>query len=504
MIAARVAEIKARLGKQSPTQLLIDGEWRAASSGECFATLNPATGETLAQIGVGDARDIDLAVTSARRAFEGPWHDFTPFARQELLLRFGDLIDAHWDELCLLDTLEMGAPFGHDRQQIIGRLRFCAGLATALHGETIATSVPGEVFAYTRKEPIGVVGAIIPWNGPLPATLWKLGPVLATGCTLVLKPAEEASLTALRLGELALQAGVPPGVINIVTGYGETAGAALAAHPDVDKIAFTGSSATGRLIVQASAGNIKRLSLELGGKSPHIIFADADLDAAAQAAAMGVFANCGQICCAGTRVFIEQSIYQQVVERIAAIAKRLRVGNGLDPATQMGPLVSAQQLERVQSYVDIGQQQGATVVAGGARLTEGALADGYFMQPTVFANVTDSMRIAREEIFGPVLSAIAFSDFDAVVRRANDTRFGLGAGVWTRDLSIAHRVAARLHAGSVWINSYNIFDPALPFGGYRESGYGRESGIEQLQEYLQVKAVSIRLAAPASEPRANQ
>jgi aldehyde dehydrogenase (NAD+) len=496
MIPARAAEIQARLRASPPTSLLIDGQWRAAASS--FPTVNPATGETLAHIGAGDPADIDLAVAAARRAFEGPWRDCTPFARQDLLLRFCDLVAAHWEELCLLDTLEMGVPFGHDQQQIIGRLRFCAGMATALHGETIATSVPGEVFAYTRKEPVGVVGAIIPWNGPLPATLWKLGPVLATGCTLVLKPAEEASLTALRLGELALEAGVPPGVINIVTGSGEVAGAALAAHPDVDKIAFTGSSETGRLIVKASAGNIKRLSLELGGKSPHIIFADADLEAAAQAAALGVFANSGQICCAGTRVFIERPIYADFVERVVAIAGRLKVGNGLDAGTEIGPLVSAPQLERVRRYIDIGRREGAQVVAGGERPADAALAGGYFMRPTVFSNVLDSMRIAREEIFGPVLSAIAFSDFDDVVSRANDTRFGLAAGVWTRDLSVAHRMASRIRAGSVWINCYNIFDPALPFGGYRESGYGRESGREQLEEYLQVKAVTIRLAEAAA------
>jgi aldehyde dehydrogenase (NAD+) len=493
MIAARIAELQSRLASGGSKRLLIDGRWVAAASGKSFASLNPATGETLAEIAEGDAGDIDLAVAAARRALAGPWGRFTPFARQELLLRFCDLIETHWEELCLLDTLDMGVPYGRDRLQIIGRLRFCAGLATALHGETIATSVPGEMFAYTLREPVGVVGAIIPWNGPLPSTIWKLGPVLATGCTVVLKPAEEASLTPLRLAELALEAGVPPGVINVVTGFGETAGAALAAHLDVDKVAFTGSSETGRLIIKASAGNIKRLSLELGGKSPHIIFADADLEAAARSAAMGVFANSGQICCAGTRVFVEKPIYREFVARVAAIARELKVGNGLDPATQIGPLVSAQQLERVVGYLEVGKREGAELLAGGARLTAGALGKGYFVEPTVFADVTDSMRIAREEIFGPVLSAIPFDDFDEVVRRANDTRFGLGSGVWTRDLSKAHRIAARLRAGSVWVNCYNVFDAALPFGGYRESGYGRESGVQHLEEYLQVKAVAIRV-----------
>jgi aldehyde dehydrogenase (NAD+) len=373
-------------------------------------------------------------------------------------------------------------------------LRYYAGQATALHGETIENSLPGDVFSYTLKEPVGVVGAIIPWNSPLTASVWKIGPALATGCTVVLKPAEEAPLASLRLAELALEAGVPAGVINVVPGYGETAGAALAAHPDVDKVAFTGSHVTGQAIVRASAGNLKRVSLELGGKSPDIVFADADLDAAVPGAAMAVFANSGQICSAGTRLFVEQRVYDEFVGRVAAYGKTLQVGNGLDPNTQIGPLVSEQQLDRVTSYLDIGSKEGAKALTGGGRLTDGALAKGYFVPPTVFANVRDDMRIAQEEIFGPVISAIPFTDTDELIRRANATTFGLGSGVWTRDVSKAHRLAKAIRAGSVWVNCYQAMDPAVPFGGYKMSGYGRESGKQHLEEYLNVKAVWIKTA----------
>ena len=344
------------------------------------------------------------------------------------------------------------------------------------------------------KEPVGVVGAIIPWNSPLTASIWKIGPALATGCTVVLKPAEEAPLTPLRLGELALEAGVPPGVINVVPGYGETAGAALAAHPDVDKVAFTGSHLTGQAIVRASAGNLKRVSLELGGKSPDIVFADADIDAAVPGAAMAVFANSGQICSAGTRLFVEQRIYDEFVSKVAEFGKGLKVGNGLDPEVQIGPLVSQEQLTRVTSYFEVGQKEGASAVVGGSRLTEGKLDKGYFVPPTVFANVRDEMRIAQEEIFGPVISAISFDDPEELAKRANATNFGLGSGVWTRDVSKAHKFAKAIRAGSVWVNCYQAMDPAVPFGGYKMSGYGRESGIQHVEEYLNVKAVWIKTA----------
>jgi aldehyde dehydrogenase (NAD+) len=373
-------------------------------------------------------------------------------------------------------------------------LRYYAGMATSIHGETIENSLPGEIFSYTLKEPVGVVGAIIPWNGPLGATMWKIGPALATGCTVVLKPAEEAPLTSLRVGELAMEAGVPEGVVNVVPGYGETAGAALAAHPDVDKVAFTGSHLTGQKIVQASAGNLKRVSLELGGKSPDIVFSDADLETAVPGAGMAVFANSGQICSAGTRLFVERRVYDEFVGRVADFGKGLRIGNGLDPQTQIGPLVSEQQLERVTTYLGIGKQEGAKALSGGERVTEGALAKGFFVPPTVFANVRDDMRIAQEEIFGPVISAIPFQDIDEIIERANATNFGLGSGVWTRDVSKAHRLAKGIRAGSVWVNCYQAMDPAVPFGGYKMSGYGRESGLQHVEEYLNVKAVWIKTA----------
>ncbi|MFI4986428.1 MAG: aldehyde dehydrogenase family protein [Alphaproteobacteria bacterium] len=478
-------------------RMLIDGKWVEAVSGKTFESRNPATGELLAKVAEGDAEDINRAVAAARRAFGGPWSKFKPYERQQLLLKVADLVERHFDELSQLDTLDMGAPISRtlgNRRRVLGMLRYYAGMATALHGETIENSLPGEIFSYTLKEPVGVVGAIIPWNGPLGATAWKIGPALATGCTIVLKPAEEAPLTPLRFGELLLEAGVPEGVVNIVPGYGETAGAALAAHADVDKVAFTGSHLTGQKIIQASAGNLKRVSLELGGKSPDIVFADADLEAAAPGAGMAVFANSGQICSAGTRLFVEQSVYEEFVARVADFSKSLKVGNGLEPETQIGPLVSEQQLERVTGYLRLGKQEGARAVSGGERLMEGALAKGYFVPPTVFADVRDEMKIAQEEIFGPVLSAIPFKDIDEVIRRANATSFGLGSGVWTRDVSKAHRLAKGIRAGSVWVNCYQAMDPAVPFGGYKMSGYGRESGLQQMEEYLNVKAVWIKTA----------
>jgi len=478
-----------------PKLLLIDGKHVAAQSGKTFKTMNPTTGKVLAEVAEAGAGDIDAAVAAARRAFEeGPWRKFKPFDRQAVLLKLADLVDKHFDELALLDTLDMGGPIAATaakRRRAVALLRYYAGLATATHGQTIENSQAGEIFSYTVKEPVGVVAAINPWNGPLGLAIWKIAPALAAGCTVVLKPAEQAPLSPLRLGELCLEAGIPPGVVNVVAGFGE-AGAALAGHPGVDKVAFTGSTEVGQAIIRASAGNLKRVSVELGGKSPNIVFADADLDLAVPGAAMAVFANSGQICSAGTRLFVERKIHDEFVERLGAFARTLRVGNPLDPQTQLGPLVSEAQLARVTGYLKTGKSEGARAVAGGNRVADASLAEGYFVEPTVFAGVEDGMAIAREEIFGPVISAMPFDGIEEVIRRGNDTPYGLGSGVWTRDIGNAHKVSKGLRAGTVWINCYQAMDPAVPFGGYKMSGYGRESGTEHMEEFLQTKAVWVR------------
>ncbi|MHB1209570.1 MAG: aldehyde dehydrogenase family protein [Acidimicrobiales bacterium] len=477
-------------------RLLIDGRLVDAMSGHTFESLNPATGELLARVSEGDATDIDLAVAAARRAFDdGRWSQMKPFDRQTILSRFADLVEERHDEIARLDTLDMGMPLARtmgNRRRAVGMMRFYAGLTTTLRGDTIENSIPGEYLTYTLKEPVGVVGAIIPWNNPHIAFIWKVGAALAAGCTVVLKPAEEASLSALLLGELLLEAGVPDGVVNVVPGVGEIAGAALASHLDVDKIAFTGSTSTGQAILRASAGNLKRVTLELGGKSPNIVFADADLDQAVPGAALAAFGNSGQVCSAGTRLFVERSIYEDFMHRVAEFAQGLHVGNGLDQGVQLGPVVSKTQLDRVVKYFDIGRDEGAKVLVGGERLVEGELSKGYFVAPTIFTDVRDDMRVASEEIFGPVVSAAVFDDADDLIARANATSFGLGSGVWTQNVAKAHRFAKAIRAGSVWVNCYNLMDPAVPFGGYKMSGYGREGGLEQLDEFLETKAVWIK------------
>lgn len=482
-----------------PKRLLIGGKWVDAASGKTFETVNPSTGEVIAQIAEGGREDVDRAVAAARQAFDaGPWRKFKPYDRQDIILKLADLVDRNFEEFALIDAMEMGEPItrrNNARRRVLSLLRYYAGMTTAIHGETVENSMLGGEFStFTRKEPVGVIGAIVPWNGPMVSWIWKLGPVLATGCTAVYKPSEEASLSAIRLAELLCETGIPDGVVNIVTGFGHEAGAALAEHPGVDKIAFTGSVETGRKILMASAGNLKRVTLELGGKSPDIVFADADMDLAVPGAAMACFGNTGQVCSAGTRLLVEDKIYDEFNERLAAYAKTLKVGSALEAETQIGPLVSEKQLARVAGYVDLGRKEGAKVISGGERLTDDGRDKGYFVPPTVFRDVKPEMRIAREEIFGPVVGSMPFSTIEEAAKRGNDTHFGLGSGVWTRDVSKAHYLANNIRAGSVWINCYQMMDPAMPFGGYKMSGYGRESGIAQFDDYLNVKAVWIRTA----------
>jgi aldehyde dehydrogenase (NAD+) len=478
----------------SATKLLINNRWVSSESGKTFATIDPSTGEEICQVAEADAVDVEKAVKAARTAFERgrPWRKMAASQRGQLLHRLADLMEKHADELARLESLDNGKPYkiakAVDVAASIGCYRYFAGWADKIQGKTIP--IDGNFFCYTRLEPVGVVGQIIPWNFPMLMQAWKLAPALATGNTVVMKPAEQTPLSALRVGELIVEAGFPEGVVNILPGFGPTAGAALANHMDVDKVAFTGSTEVGHLIMEAAAkSNLKRVTLELGGKSPNIVFADTDLDEAVEGAHFGLFFNHGQCCCAGSRVFVEEKIYDKFVEKSGARAEKRIVGDPFDPKTEQGPQVDQAQFDKIMGFIDSGREQGAKLVCGGDRVGD----RGYFIEPTVFADVQDNMKIAQEEIFGPVMSIIPFKNVDEVVDRANRTMYGLAAAVWTRDIQKAHQIADQVRAGTVWVNCYNVLDTRAPFGGFKQSGIGRELGEYGLQQYTEVKTVTVKL-----------
>ena len=495
-MSTAVAPVNEQVSKfiASPRKMLINGKWVDSVSGKTFPTYDPSTGKEMAYIAEGDKADINLAVTAARNAFEkGPWRKMSASERGRLIWKLGDLLEKYTEEFAQLESLDNGKPVAiarvADVPLAVDLFRYMAGWATKIEGNTIPISAKGKYFAYTLREPVGVVGQIIPWNFPLLMAAWKLGPALAAGCTVILKPAEQTPLSAIRLGELFMEAGFPEGVVNVVPGYGETAGAALAAHNDVDKVAFTGSTEVGKIILKAAAGNLKKVSLELGGKSPNVVFKDADMKSAIPGAAMAIFFNHGQCCCAGSRLYVEKDAFDEVVEGVAEQAKQIKLGPGMNPDTQMGPLVSDEQMARVTSYIESGLQEGAKAVVGGKRHGD----KGYFVEPTVLVNTNENMKCVKEEIFGPVVAAIPFERTDEMVERANNNPYGLAAAVWTKDISKAHRMAHDLRAGTVWINCYNVFDAAMPFGGYKESGWGREMGHDALELYTETKAVCTKL-----------
>jgi len=482
---------KAACPKIRQTKMLIGGKWESSVSGETFPTFHPATEEKIADVAKGNAQDVDRAVKAARKAFEeGPWPKMDARDRGRLLNKLADLVEANLEELAALETLDNGKPISDSRAAdlplVIDCFRYYAGWADKVHGQTIP--IRGEYFCYTTREPVGVCGQIIPWNFPLLMVAWKWGPALATGCTIVMKPAEQTPLSCLRMAELALEAGFPPGVINVVTGFGDT-GAAIVKHPDVDKIAFTGSTETAQIIMRDAAPTLKRLTFELGGKSPNIIFADADLDAAVAGAEFGLFFNQGQCCCAGSRLFVEEKIHEKFVSKVVERAKQRQLGDPFDAATTQGPQVDKDQFNKILDYIDRGKKAGAKCVTGGGRAGD----KGYYIQPTVFDQVTDDMDIATDEIFGPVMSVLPFKDIDEVVERANKTLYGLAAAVWTRDVAKAHRIAKSVRAGTVWINCYDVFDAGAPFGGFKMSGMGRELGEYALANYTEVKTVTMSL-----------
>jgi aldehyde dehydrogenase (NAD+) len=479
-----------------PGKILIGGKFVDAVSGKTFETINPATKAKITDIAEGDKADVDIAVANSRETFESAsWQGFSARQRGRLLLKLAELVDQNADELALLETLDVGKPIADSRAAdiplAIDVLQYYAGWADKIFGETVP--VEGDFLTYTLREPVGVVAGITPWNFPMLLACWKIAPAIATGCTIIVKPAEQTPLSTIRLGELILEAGIPEGVVNIVPGFGPTAGAALSRHMDVDKVAFTGSTEVGKLIMQASGQtNLKRVSLELGGKSPQVVFADADLDEATLGVADGVFMNQGEICHAGSRVFAEKKIHDDLVGRVVEYSKTKKAGDTLDPDSTLGALVSEEQFEKVLGYIDSGQKDGAKVEIGGGK-AKVAGSDGYFVEPTVFTNVKNTMKIAREEIFGPVISVIPFTDPEDCLRQANDTTYGLAAGVWTKDIKKAHRTARALRAGTVWLNTYNAFDMGSSWGGFKQSGIGRELGKHALDLYTELKTVWVQL-----------
>ena len=493
MIEPAVTVATRSLPASSPKRLFIDGIFVDAASGKTFPTINPATEEIVAEVAEADAPDVDRAVAAARRAFEGgEWPRMRARDRGRLLYRLAELIDAHREELARLESIDNGKPISETRSVDVPSaaeiFAYYGGWADKVCGETIPTGE--DVFTYTLREPHGVCGQIIPWNFPLLMASWKLAPALCCGNTCVLKPAEQTPLSALRLAELVQEAGFPRGVVNVLPGFGPTAGAAIVRHPDVDKIAFTGSTEVGRLIQREAAGTLKSVSLELGGKSPNVVFADADIDEAVKGAVRGIYFNQGEVCCAGSRLLVEERIHDRFVDALAGYASKIRVGDPLDATTEMGAQVSEEQFKKILAYVEHGKGEGARIVTGGGRARE----KGYFVQPTIFDGVTNDMRIAREEIFGPVIATLTFRDIDDAIGIGNDTNYGLAAAVWTQDVKKAHRAARALRAGTVWVNTYNAFDAAVPFGGYKESGLGRECGRQAIDLYTQTKSVWISLA----------
>jgi len=490
MLTATKAQVK-------PGKLLIGGEWVEAASGKRFATVNPATAETLTDIAEGGAADVDRAVAAARKAFEasgkGAWRSLSASERGRLLWKLADLIENNIEELAELETLDNGKPIFESRYvdmpMVADVFRYYAGWATKIQGETVNTFE--SAFTYTLREPVGVVGAIVAWNFPLLLASWKLGPALACGCTVVLKPAEQTPLTALRFGELCQEAGLPAGVINIVTG-GPEAGAALVRHPGVDKVAFTGSTAVGKEIMRSAADTLKRITLELGGKSPNIVFADSDLDSAVKGAINGIFYGKGEVCCAGSRLFVESKVQDEFLGKLVERAKKLQPGDPLDPKTRLGAIVSQEQMKQILGYIEAGQKEGAQLLAGGKRAAVNG-DKGYFVEPTIFGGVKNEMKIAQEEIFGPVLATLGFDDIEQVAELANRNVYGLAAAIWTRDVKKAHALSRRLKAGTVWINTYGVMDAALPFGGFKQSGFGRELGAHAIEHYTELKTVWLSL-----------